>query len=380
MLKMHAVTWPLYPLVRCDAKGAPAASSLSGIEINRPMRTQAHVARQPRTIAVRIATRINLMLENLALRQQLVVLRRQVARVKLKPRDRVFWALLSRLWSGWRECLVLVQPATVIGWQRAGFRLFWRLKSRGTAGRPRASPEVQRLIREMSTANRLWGAPRIQAELAKLGVEVALSTVQRYMVRRPPKRPEAGPSWRVFLRNDVRRTVAVDFMTVATVNFKVLYVFVVLSLSRRRILHVNVTRHPTGEWTARQIVEAFPWGDVPNYLQRDRDGIYCEAFKRQVNAMGIEELISAPRSPWQNGYVERVIGTIRRECLDHMVVLGENHLREVLKEYVEYHNTSRTHLSLEGDCQEHREPQTEGRVYAVPWLGGLHHTYRRNAG
>lgn len=268
----------------------------------------------------------------------------------------------------------------MIGWQRAGFRLFWRLKSRGPAGRPRVSAELRRLIREMSVANRLWGAPRIQAELAKLGVEVALSTVQKYMVRRPATRPETGPSWRVFLRNHLRRTVAVDFMTVATANFRVIHVFVVLSLSRRKILHVNVTGHPTAAWTAQQVVEAFPWGDVPDYLQRDRDGIYGELFKQQVKALGIEELISAPRSPWQNGYVERVIGTIRRECLDHMIVFGENHLREVLKEYVSYYNTSRTHLSLDGDCPEHREPQTEGRVYAVPWLGGLHHTYRRKVG
>ncbi|MCZ7607614.1 MAG: integrase core domain-containing protein [Planctomycetota bacterium] len=242
------------------------------------------------------------------------------------------------------------------------------------------SAELRRLIREMSVANRLWGAPRIQAELAKLGVEVALSTVQKYMVRRPATRPETGPSWRVFLRNHLRRTVAVDFMTVATANFRVIHVFVVLSLSRRKILHVNVTGHPTAAWTAQQVVEAFPWGDVPDYLQRDRDGIYGELFKQQVKALGIEELISAPRSPWQNGYVERVIGTIRRECLDHMIVFGENHLREVLKEYVSYYNTSRTHLSLDGDCPEHREPQTEGRVYAVPWLGGLHHTYRRKVG
>lgn len=169
-------------------------------------------------------------------------------------------------------------------------------------------------------------------------------------------------------------------MTVATANFRVLYVFVVLSLSRRKILRVNVTRHPTAAWTVRQIVEAFPWGDVPDYLQRDRDGIYGEVFQRQVKALGIEELVTAPRIPWQNGYVERVIGTIRRECLDHMIVFAESHLCEMLKEYVEYYNTSRTHLGLEGDCPEHRKPQTESRVYAVPWLGGLHHTYRRNAG
>ncbi|MDC1142329.1 integrase core domain-containing protein [Planctomycetota bacterium] len=169
-------------------------------------------------------------------------------------------------------------------------------------------------------------------------------------------------------------------MTVATVNFRILYVFVVLSLGRRKIIHLNVTASPNARWTAQQIVDAFPWEDAPKYLQRDRDSIFGHVFQRQVKAMGIEELVSAPRSPWQNGYVERVIGTIRRECLDHVIVFGENHLREVLKEYVEYYNSSRTHLGLDGDCPDGRETEHEGRVFSVPWLGGLHRTYRRNAG
>ena len=242
------------------------------------------------------------------------------------------------------------------------------------------SQELRSLIREMSQANRLWGAPRIQAELAKLGIEVARSTVAKYMVRHRRDRPTAGPSWATFLRTHLHQTAAIDFLTVATANFRILYVFVVLSLGRRKILHINVTAHPTAQWTAQQIIEAFPWDDVPTYLQRDRDAIFGNAFQRQIQAMGIKELISAPRSPWQKGYVERVIGTIRRDWLDHVIVFGENHLREILKEYVEYYNTSRTHLGLDGDCPEHRDFEAEGRVYAVPWLGGLHHTYRRNAG
>lgn len=232
----------------------------------------------------------------------------------------------------------------------------------------------------MSQANRLWGAPRIQAELAKLEIDVARSTVAKYMVRHRKGRPRAGPSWATFLRTHARHTAAIDFLTVATANFRILYVFVVLSLGRRRILHLNVTANPTAEWTAQQIVEVFPWDDLPEYLQRDRDGTFGHVFQRQVKAMGIEELVSAPRSPWQNGYVERVIGTMRRDCLDHVIIFSENHLREILKEYVEYYNSSRTHLGLEGDCPEHRHVQAEGRVYAVPWLGGLHHTYRRDAG
>ncbi|MEZ5991870.1 MAG: integrase core domain-containing protein [Planctomycetota bacterium] len=209
---------------------------------------------------------------------------------------------------------------------------------------------------------------------------MARSTVAKYMVKHRRKNPTAGPSWATFLRTHLRQTAAVDFLTVATANFRILYVLVVLSLGRRRIVHINVTAHPTAEWTAQQIVEAFPWDDVPKYLQRDRDATFGDVFRRQVLAMGIEELVSAPRSPWQNGYAERVIGSIRRECLDHVIVFGENQLREILKEYVEYYNTSRTHLGLEGDCPESRAVQAEGRVYAVPWLGGLHHTYRRNAG
>ena len=322
----------------------------------------------------------SLVLENAALRHQLAVLQRSAGRPGLTQRDRRFWAALSKHWSEWKSTLVLVQPATVIGWQKTSFRLFWRWNSRSKGGRPRVSQELRQLIRQMSQANRLWGAPRIQAELAKLGIDVARSTIAKYMVRHRKGRPNTGPSWAAFLRTHLRQTAAVDFLTVATANFRILYVFVVLSLGRRKILHVNVTAHPTAEWTAQQIVEAFPWDEAPKYLQRDRDRIFGLVFQRQVKAMGIEELVSASRSPWQNGYVERVIGTIRRECLDHVIAFGENHLREVLKEYVEYYNSSRTHLSLDGDCPDGREEESEGRVYAVPWLGGLHHTYRRNAG
>ncbi|MBK9974042.1 MAG: transposase [Planctomycetes bacterium] len=322
----------------------------------------------------------SLVVENAALRHQLVVLQRSAGRPRLKPKDRRLWAALSKHWAEWKDALVLVQPATVIGWQRTGFKLFWRWKGRPGRGRPQVSQELRQLIREMSKANRLWGAPRIQAELAKLGLDVARSTVAKYMVRHRKGKPAAGPSWATFLRTHLRPTAAIDFFTVATANFRVLYVFVVLSLARRQILHVNVTALPTAEWTAQQIVEAFPWGDVPTYLQRDRDATFGNVFRRQVRAMGIKELISAPRSPWQNGYVERVIGTIRRDCLDHVIVFGENHLRQILKEYIEYYDTSRTHLGLEGDCPDSREVESEGRVYAVPWLDGLHHTYRRNAG
>lgn len=322
----------------------------------------------------------SLVLEDAALRHQLTVMQRTSGRPRLKPRDRRFWAALSKHWSEWKDSLVLVQPATVIGWQKASFKLFWRLKSRPGRGRPELSQELRNLIRQMSQANRLWGAPRIQAELAKLGIDVARSTVAKYMIRLPKGRSNKGPTWATFLRPHLKQTAAIDFFTVAKANFRILYVFVVLSLGRRRILNINVTAHPTAQWTAQQIAEAYPWGDVPTYLQRDRDATFGNTFRRQVNGMGIEELVSAPRSPWQNGYVERVIGTIRRECLDHCIAFGESHLRETLKEYVEYYNSSRTHLSLDGDCPKPRDAETEGPVYAVPWLSGLHHAYRRHAG
>lgn len=326
---------------------------------------------------------LTLAAENLALRQQILVLRRQHPRRPfLRRGDRIFWAWLARLWSGWREVLVIVKPETVIGWQRAGFRLYWRWKSRAKDGRPCVPPEVQRLIREMSGANRTWGAPRIHHELAKLGINLTRSSVARYMIRPDLRsRRPGGQSWRTFLRNHLRETVAVDFFTVSTASFRVLYVFVVLSLSRRKLLHFNVVRNPSAQWAAQQVREAFPWETMPRFLQRDRDGIFGNEFQRAMEAFNIEELVSSSRSPWQNGYAERVIGSIRRDCLDHVIVLGEHHLREILKEYVAYYNASRTHLGLDGDCPEPREvgPAEAGRVIALPVLGGLHHRYRRRA-
>ena len=230
----------------------------------------------------------------------------------------------------------------------------------------------------MSKANPLWGAPRIQAELAKVGIEVAKSTVERYMVRRskPP-----SPTWRAFLQNHVRDLVSIDFFVVPTANFRLLFVFLVLSNHRRRILHFNVTEHPTAEWTAQQIVEACPWDDAPRHLLRDRDGIYGAEFRKRVHGLGIQEVLTAARSPWQNPYVERVIGSIRRECLDHVVVLSERHLRRLLSDYFDYYHRWRTHYALEMDSPEGRAVQDGklGGVVELPEVGGLHHHYERLA-
>jgi putative transposase len=319
-----------------------------------------------------------LLLENLALRQQLAVLRRTVRRPRLRPWDRVFWVWLSRWWAGWKDALVIVTPATVVGWHRKGFRLYWRWKSRGRPGRPRIDPELRRLIRCMSRDNPLWGAPRIQAELGLLGHDLAESTVGRYMDRRtrPP-----SPNWRSFLANHADCLASVDFFVVPTVTFKLLYAFVVLCHHRRRVAHVNVTSHPTADWVARQIKEAFPFDEAPRYLIRDRDAAYGECFRECMESMGIEEVLIAPRSPWQSPYVERLIGSIRRECLDHVIVFGEAHLRRVLARYFDYYHHARTHHAL-GDnapCPRAVESPGQGNVIAVPQVGGLHHRYTRVA-
>jgi transposase InsO family protein len=243
-------------------------------------------------------------------------------------------------------------------------------------GRPAKERDVVGLIREMSRANPLWGSPRIQGELVKLGIHVAKSTVEKYMARgrRPP-----SPTWRSFLKNQLDGIAAIDFFVVPTATFRVLFVFVVLSCDRRRVVHFNVTAHPSAGWAAQQIVNAFPEATAPRYLMRDRDGVYGSVFRERVKTMGIEEVMSAPRSPWQNPYAERLIGSIRRECVDHVIVLGENHLRRILTSYFAYYNESRTHLTLAKDAPVPRPVEKAGRVIAVPEVGGLHHRYARLA-
>ena len=300
-------------------------------------------------------------------------------RPRISRVDRAFWVVLSRIWPRWGEALTLVQPATVVAWHRKGFRLYWTWKSRKRKGRPSIAPELRDLIRKMSTANPLWGAPRIHGELLKLGIRISQATVSKYMERRSPNPP--SQTWRTFLQNHTRDLVSIDFFTVPTVSFRVLFVFVILSHERRQVVHLNVTAHPTATWTAQQIVEAFPWNTKPRYLLRDRDGIYGEEFVRRVRSLGIDEVRTAPRSPWQSPYVERLIGSIRRECLDHLMVFGERHVRRVLSEYLTYYHRSRSHLSLRKDCPETRpvEPPERGKVIELPQVGGLHHRYTRHA-
>jgi len=236
--------------------------------------------------------------------------------------------------------------------------------------------DVRDLIRRISLANPLWGAPRIVGELRKIGIEVAKSTVERYRIR--PRRP-ASPTWMAFLKTHAVEMISIDFFVVPTVKFKILFVFLILAHDRRRVLHVNVTTNPSAEWTGQQIVEAFPWSDVPAYLLRDRDSIYGAHFQQRVENLGIDQVVIAPRSPWQNPYVERLIGSIRRECLDHVIVLNEKHLKKILRSYFRYYHSWRTHQALDMDAPAGRsmQPQDRGRVVEIPEVGGLHHHYER---
>lgn len=323
-------------------------------------------------------SRTTLQLEVLALRHQLAVYQRCPTRPRTKVADRLLWAWLSRTWAGWRNALVFVQPSTVIAWQRRRFRDHWAHLSHARPGRPRLAKVVQDVIREMSSANPRWGSPRIVGELAKLGIDVAKATVERYMVR--PRKPPS-PTWRAFLDNHVKDLVSVDFFVVPTVTFRVLFVFIVLAHARRRIVHFDVTEHPTAQWTAHQLSEAFPWDSAPRYLIRDRDRVYGPPFRTRAECMGIEEVLTARRSPWQNPFVERVIGSVRRECLDQVIVLDERHLRRLLGEYFQHYHCWRCHRSLAMDCPEPRPVQgpERGHVVEVAEAGGLYRHYERRA-
>ena len=319
-----------------------------------------------------LKSRLSLVSENLALRQQLVILRSKPTRPGLRDRDRLFWVVLSHLWRDWRSVLVIVKPETVIKWHRQGFKCYWRWKSRaGRVGRPMIDLEMRHLIRRISLENPTWGVPRIQAELNLLGYKVAESTVAKYRVR---TRNPPSQTWKSFLRNHSKDIVAIDFFVVPTVTFNILYGFVALLHNRRQVVHFNATAHPTALWTAQQMIEAFPEEIATRFLLRDRDSIYGEEFRRRVARMGIEEVITSARSPWQNPYAERLIGSIRRECLDHLIVINERQLRRILREYFAYYNEVRPHQSLEMNAPVAREvePPARGKIISVPQVGGLH--------
>jgi len=326
-----------------------------------------------------LVPRLVLLTENLALRQQLAVLHRSRNRPRLRCRDRLFWIALSRLWQDWRSILVIVKPATVIKWHQKGFKCYWRWKSQsGRVGRPKIGHEIRALIRRMSRENPIWGVPRLQAELQLLGYTVAESTVAKYRIksRKPPSQ-----TWKSFLQNHAGQISAIDFFTVPTVSFNVLHAFIVLLHDRRQVVHFNVTSHPTAVWTAQQLIEAFPEDKAPRFLIRDRDQIYGAHLRSRISGMGIEEVVTAARSPWQNPFAERLIGSIRRECLDLVIVFGEEHLRRILREYFRYYHEVRPHQSLARNSPVPREVDApaNGRVISIPQVGGLPHRYVRAA-
>jgi len=323
--------------------------------------------------------------ENALLRHQLAILRRSARRPRCTPVDRALLVLLAGRVRAWRSALPIVQPDTLLRWHRQLFRRCWRRRScaAAPAHRPPLAPATVALIREMAEANARWGAERIRGELLKLDIRVATSTIQRYRrAARPPRR--AGQPWATFLRNHAAETWACDLLPVTDILFHHRYAFVVVALGSRQVVYIGVTRHPTDAWVAQQLREATPFERHPQYLIRDNDSTYGSAFARVAAASGITELRTAYRAPRQNATCERFLGGVRRECLDHILVLGEAHLRRVLWEYVWYFNHERPHQGLAQRVPVAHEdggtlPVRGGSVRAIPILGGLHHAYARAA-
>jgi transposase InsO family protein len=321
-----------------------------------------------------LRSRLCLQLEIAALRHQLFVYQYQRRRPRIAAADRLLWSIVARLWSEWRRALFFVQPRTVTLWQKQRFRDYWRRLSQTDEGRPRIAPELRRLIRRMWQANPAWDSPKIVSELAKLGIDVAKSTVEKY---RPRSVGPPSPTWRTFLNQHIRDLVSIDFFVVPTATFRVLFVLVVLAHNRRRIVHFNVTEHPTAQWTAQQLVEAFPFDTAPRYLIRDGDAIYGDQVRRRIVSLGIDEVVTARASPWQNAYVERLIGSLRRELLEHVVILNEHHLKRLLSSYLDYYHPWRTHQSLDRDAPNGRRVRLAkpGNVVECSAVQGLHHYY-----
>ncbi len=330
-----------------------------------------------------LRSRNSLAFEIVALRHQISVLKRKNPRPRLSMWDQVFWVFLRRVWSRWAEVLVVVKPETVVRWHRAGFRLYWRFLSRRREnGRPRIGSELRQLIGRMAKENPTWGAPRIHGELLKLGFEVSERTVSRYLAR-AGRNGDARKVWLIFLKNHREVIAAMHFFTVPTATFRVLYCFFVMSHSRRRVLHFNATEHPTGSWVAQQLREAFPEDTAPRYLILDRDRKYQGEATEVLESLSSELIRTAYRSPWQNGVVERWVGSCRREMLDHVIVFNEAHLRRLVLEYLRYYHADRTHDGLGKDTPEKRpvEVREAGhcQVAAMPRVGGLHHRYTWSA-
>ena len=325
-------------------------------------------------------SRQDLMLENLALRQQLLALHAQRPRRRLSILQKLCWVILRRLWSGWKTPLVLVTPRTMVQWHRAGFRLYWKRLSRArrVGGRKPVSRELRALIFRMAAENPTWGAPRIHGELPKLGFQISEPTVSRWL-RRTPRTPNVGERWLTFLRNHREAIAAMDFFTVPTLTFGVLYCFFLIAHDRRKILHFNVTRYPSALWIVQKLREAWPYTPVHRFLLFDRDAKFGDEVVTSAKEMGSETVRTAFRRPWQNGVAERWVGSCRRDLLDHVIILNERHLKRLMSEYVRYYLEDRTHLGLAKDTPAGRPTATgspvESKIRSFPRLGGLHHRY-----
>jgi len=333
------------------------------------------------TFARIFRSRSGLVLENLSLRQQLAVLKRRQPRPMLGCIDKLFWIIARRFWSAWKEALIVVTPETVVRWHRAGFRLYWRLISRfgKPVGRRRISKEVRELIFRMVAENSTWGAPRIHGELLMLGFDVSERTISRWM-RRAPRDPEPPKRWLAFLHNHRAAIAAMDFFTVPTITFGMIYCFFIISHDRRRILHFNVTKHPTSLWIIQQLREAFPFASAPRFVIFDRDGKFGLEVPAAVRSLKMRPVRTSFESPWQNGVAERWVESCRRDLLDHIIAVNEGHLKRLLSEYVSYYHEDRTHLGLgKGTPNSRIGSKASGRVLSLPRLGGLHHRYDRAA-
>src|SRR5271157_3197713 len=333
------------------------------------------------TLVRLLRARRSLLLENLALRQQLAVLKRRHPKPRIARLDKLFWVAVRRFWPGWKQSLIVVTPETVVRWHRAGFRLYWRLISRAQTqvGRRPTSREVRELIFRMVAENPTWGAPRIHGELLMLGFDLSERTISRWM-KRARRDPEPAQRWLAFLRNHREAIVAMDFFAAPTIAFGVLYGFFVISHDRRRILHFNVTKHPTSHCIIQQLREAFPFESASRFLSFDRDAKYGLEVPVAVRSLKMSPVRTSFESPWQNGVAERWVESCRRDLLDHVIAMNERHLKRLLSEYVRYYHEDRTHLGLgKGTPNRRRRSIASGRVVSHERLAGLHHRYDRAA-
>ncbi len=320
-----------------------------------------------------------LLLENALLRQQLMILQRQIKKPRLTRRDRLSLLLIPSRLQSWKQALVIVKPETLLRWHRQGFKLFWRLKSRARPGRPRLAPDLVRLIQQMAAQNPCWGAERIRGELLKLGFHVAKDTIQTYLRRvRPPRSP--SQDWNTFLKNHAKEVWACDFLPVMDLIFRTTYAFFIIELGTRRVVHIGVTRHPTDAWVAQQLREATPYGKTPFFLIRDNDRKFGSAFTFVAKASGIKVLRTPYRAPRANATCERFLGSVRRECIDHLLILSEHQLYRVIKEYVTFFNAARPHQGIDQQIPERMGSRGvkkhEGKIISFPILNGLQHDYR----